>query len=238
MQGPKSVPLHLSAWRGASSRFYTGFRMGMLYMVIDPGKKGVDYCFVLTTIGVNTNFGGSADLRTSNFAELQRALIRELHYGVLPPGERDHHVMSRQQSSHHYDSVVDGSHDVSFMPRSWARAAIVIRINSLVSGCSAVRPVVVERMQDLLQYDIIPMIPLRGSISASGDLSPLSYICGAIQGKSTIRVLSGTSNAVYADTALAETGLEPVMIEAKEGLASKLYDGAAPLSSFSYCVIS
>ncbi|KAI8633454.1 phenylalanine and histidine ammonia-lyase [Xylariaceae sp. FL1651] len=169
--------------------------------------------------GVNTNFGGSADLRTSNFAELQRALIRELHYGVLPPGERDHHVTSRQQSSHHYDSVADGSNDVSFMPWSWARAAIVIRINSLVSGCSAVRPVVVERMQDLLHHDIIPMIPLRGSISASGDLSPLSYICGAIQGKSTIRVLSKTSNVVYADTALAETGLEPVMIEAKEGLA-------------------
>ncbi|GAW25908.1 putative phenylalanine ammonia-lyase [Rosellinia necatrix] len=63
------------------------------------------------------------------------------------------------------------------------------------------------------------MIPLRGSISASGDLSPLSYICGAIQGKPTIRVLSRTSNAVYADTALAETGLEPVKIEAKEGLA-------------------
>jgi phenylalanine ammonia-lyase len=212
--------------------------MGMLYMVIDPQQKGVDYCLILTTTGVNTNFGGSADLRTSKFAELQRALIRELHYGVLPPGERDHHVTSRQQSSHHYDSVVDGSHDVSFMPRSWARAAIVIRINSLVSGCSAVRPVVVERMQDLLQYDIIPMIPLRGSISASGDLSPLSYICGAIQGKSTIRVLSRTSNAVYADTALAEAGLEPIMIEAKEGLASKLYYGAAPLSLLSYRVIS
>ncbi|KAI0433803.1 phenylalanine and histidine ammonia-lyase [Xylaria sp. FL1042] len=163
--------------------------------------------------GVNTNFGGSADLRTSKFVELQRALIRELHYGVLPPGERDNRTALQEVPSSEH------CYDVSYIPWSWARAAIVIRINSLISGCSAVRPVIVERMRDLLQHDIIPMIPLRGSISASGDLSPLSYICGAIQGKPTIRVLSRASNTVYADTALANAGLEPVSLEAKEGLA-------------------
>ncbi|PHH64514.1 hypothetical protein CDD81_4293 [Ophiocordyceps australis] len=63
------------------------------------------------------------------------------------------------------------------------------------------------------------MIPLRGSISSSGDLSPLSYICGAIQGKSTIRVLSRDHEHVYADSAFAKAGLEPVVIQAKEGLA-------------------
>lgn len=64
------------------------------------------------------------------------------------------------------------------------------------------------------------MIPLRGSISASGDLSPLAYISGAIQGKSTIRVLRPNQKQdVYADEALAEAGLEPVSLMAKEGLA-------------------
>lgn len=64
------------------------------------------------------------------------------------------------------------------------------------------------------------MIPLRGSISSSGDLSPLSYICGAIQGKSTIRVLSRNHQGhVYADTAFANARLEPVVLQAKEGLA-------------------
>ncbi|KAI0190598.1 phenylalanine and histidine ammonia-lyase [Astrocystis sublimbata] len=172
--------------------------------------------------GVNTNFGGSADLRTTQFVELQRALIRELHYGVLPPGERDPRVMMQKQTSnkHQYDLLLEGTQDISYMPRSWSRAAIVIRINSLISGCSAVRPAIVERMRDLLEHDIIPMIPLRGSISASGDLSPLSYICGAIQGKSTIRVHSeGSSGMRYADTALADASLDPVRIEAKEGLA-------------------
>ncbi|KAI1279386.1 phenylalanine and histidine ammonia-lyase [Xylaria sp. FL0933] len=171
--------------------------------------------------GVNTNFGGSADLRTNKCIELQQALIRELHYGVLPPGERDHRTALQEtpSSENRYDLLLENGYDVSYIPWSWARAAIAIRINSLVSGCSAARPVIVERMRDLLQHDIIPMIPLRGSISASGDLSPLSYICGTIQGKPTIRILSRNSNMVYADTALANAGLKPVSLEAKEGLA-------------------
>ncbi|KAI0901035.1 phenylalanine and histidine ammonia-lyase [Annulohypoxylon nitens] len=171
--------------------------------------------------GVNTGFGGSADIRTKKLVELQRAVIRELHYGVLPPGERDHHIppLGACLSNHHHDVMLDTETEKSYMPRSWVRAAILIRINSLVSGCSAVRPVIVERMQDLLNYDIIPMIPMRGSISASGDLSPLSYICGAIQGKSSIRILSKDNRQLYADGALLNHNLEPLTLQAKEGLA-------------------
>ncbi|KAI1138394.1 phenylalanine and histidine ammonia-lyase [Hypoxylon sp. FL0543] len=171
--------------------------------------------------GVNTSFGGSADVRTKKLVELQRALIRELHYGVLPPGERDHHIPPLEASlaKHHHDVMLDTETERSYLPWPWARAAILIRINSLVSGCSAVRPVIVERMQDLLKYDIIPMIPMRGSISASGDLSPLSYICGAIQGKSSIRILSRDNQHLYADAAFFNHGLEPLALQAKEGLA-------------------
>ncbi|KAJ8128396.1 hypothetical protein O1611_g5240 [Lasiodiplodia mahajangana] len=171
--------------------------------------------------GVNTGFGGTADVRTRKVHELQHALIRELHYGILPPGKRDHNteLQKSDSSKHRFDLLLEGGSDASFMPWSWTRAAIAIRINSLISGCSAVRPVIVERMQDLLKHNIIPMIPLRGSISASGDLSPLSYICGAISAKATIRVLSRSPDAKYADTAFAEAGLEPVTLRMKEGLA-------------------
>ncbi|KAI0817137.1 phenylalanine and histidine ammonia-lyase [Xylaria sp. FL0064] len=171
--------------------------------------------------GVNTGFGGTADVRTRKVVELQHVLIRELHYGVLPPGKRDQYTLLQKSSSirYWYDLSRDENSDC-YMPWSWVRAAITIRINSLISGYSAVRPVVVERMQDLLKHDIIPMIPLRGSISASGDLSPLSYIAGAILGKSTIRVLSRTAGAgEYADIALTNAGLEPVELQMKEGLA-------------------
>lgn len=81
------------------------------------------------------------------------------------------------------------------------------------------RPVVIERLQDLLKHNIIPIIPLRGSISASGDLSPLSYIGGAILGKRTIRIFSKTEQNLTADRAFADAGLQPVCFQAKEGLA-------------------
>ncbi|KAJ5663654.1 hypothetical protein N7507_004385 [Penicillium longicatenatum] len=171
--------------------------------------------------GVNTGLGGSADIRTKKLVELQRALIRELHYGILPTGERDHRPLRLEEvlSKHCHDLSLESGLECTYLSWSWARASILIRINSLISGCSAVRPVIVQRMQDLLKHDIIPMIPLRGSISSSGDLSPLSYICGAIQGKSTIRVLSKGNQHVYADSAFEKVGLEPVVIQAKEGLA-------------------
>lgn len=64
------------------------------------------------------------------------------------------------------------------------------------------------------------MIPLRGSISASGDLSPLSYIGSSIQGKPSTRLLSRNYHEhVYADTAFAAKTLEPVTLRAMEGLA-------------------
>lgn len=171
---------------------------------------------------MNTGFGGSADIRTKRFVELQRALIRELHYGILPPGKRDQNIaiLDEYLGKHQYDLSLDTGAESSYLPWSWARASILIRINSLISGCSAVRPVIVERMQDLLKHSIIPMIPLRGSISSSGDLSPLSYICGAIQGKSTIRILSRENQDLYADMAFIDASLEPVTIQAKEGLAT------------------
>ncbi|KAI1097217.1 L-Aspartase-like protein [Jackrogersella minutella] len=171
--------------------------------------------------GVNTSFGGSADIRTKKFVEIQQALIRELHYGILPPGKRNHHMEPLEESldKHRWDLLLDSSSESFYLPWSWTRAAILIRINSLISGFSAVRPVIVERMQDLLGHHILPMIPLRGSISASGDLSPLSYICGAIQGKSTIQILSKDKENIYADTAFANAKLEPVTLQAKEGLA-------------------
>ncbi|KAI0480586.1 phenylalanine and histidine ammonia-lyase [Xylariaceae sp. FL0804] len=172
--------------------------------------------------GVNTGFGGTADTRTNKLVELQRALIREFHYGVLPSAKRDARtaLQASPVHKHRHDMVFEYDSDANtHLPWSWTRAAILIRVNSLIAGASAVRPVIVERMMDLLKHDIIPMIPLRGSISASGDLSPLSYICGAIQAKPTIRVLSRGLENIYADMAFANAGLDPLQLQAKEGLA-------------------
>jgi phenylalanine ammonia-lyase len=54
------------------------------------------------------------------------------------------------------------------MPESWVRAAMLVRVNSLIRGHSAVRWELIERLVELLKANIVPLVPLRGSISASG----------------------------------------------------------------------
>ena len=69
---------------------------------------------------------------------------------------------------------------------------MAVRANSLARGHSGVRSVVIDGLVNLLNNDLVPLIPLRGSISASGDLIPLSYIAGALQGKGNIYVWANT----------------------------------------------
>jgi len=104
---------------------------------------------------------------------------------------------------------------------------MLTRCNSLVRGHSAVRTEVIERIASLLMYEITPVVPLRGSISASGDLSPLSYIAGVIEGSPDIfvRVGKGTQKTMNAQQALQEFNLPPITLAAKEGLG--LLNGTA-----------
>lgn len=99
---------------------------------------------------------------------------------------------------------------------------MLVRLNSLTSGYSGVRPVVIESLVELLKRNIIPRIPLRGSISASGDLMPLSYIGAALEGKRSIQVWvgDGTNRRIMsAAEALSESSLVPLQLRPKEGLA-------------------
>lgn len=110
------------------------------------------------------------------------------------------------------------------MPESWVRAAMIIRLNSLSYGASGLQLSTMNALAQLLEHDITPRIPIRGSISASGDLSPLSYIGGVLQGKPTLTTWAGDRRTgqrriLRADVALAEANITPVKLEAKEGLA-------------------
>ena len=110
------------------------------------------------------------------------------------------------------------------MPETWARASMLVRLNSLASGASGIKVSTIEALALLIEEDIVPRIPLRGSISASGDLSPLSYIGGLMQGKPSITVWigdrsKGTRRIQRADYALAQLRIAPVKYGPKEGLA-------------------
>lgn len=115
------------------------------------------------------------------------------------------------------------------MPESWVRASMLIRLNSLASGVSGVKETTIKTLLQILDAGITPQIPIKGSISASGDLSPLSYIGGVVQGKPGLnawtRDADGNRCLKRADVALAEKSIKPVTLGAKEGLA--LVNGTA-----------
>ena len=108
------------------------------------------------------------------------------------------------------------------MPEAWVRSTLAIRSNSLAHGNSGVRSVLVDSLIYILNNNIIPVIHLRGSISASGDLIPLSYIAGALQGSPGVQVrVDGHEGRqqVGADVALSNYFKAPLRLGPKEGLA-------------------
>ncbi|KAK3104359.1 hypothetical protein FSP39_000276 [Pinctada imbricata] len=106
----------------------------------------------LVVYGINTGFGGSAEVRSWKLEDVQRALIRHVNAG-----------MGRM------------------FPSEKVRAAMVTRANCLAKGYSGVRPIVPQTLVNMINSDISPQVPLRGSVSASGDLMPLGYIAAALR---------------------------------------------------------
>jgi histidine ammonia-lyase len=139
--------------------------------------------------GVNTGFGRLADVRIPDerLADLQRNLLRSHACGVGEPFAED---------------VV--------------RAMLLLRANVLAGGYAGVRPVLVERLVDLLNAGVHPVVPCQGSVGASGDLAPLAHLA---------LVLIGEGEALYqgdrlaAAEALARAGLPRLELAPKEGLA-------------------
>ncbi|HEX3694684.1 MAG TPA: aromatic amino acid ammonia-lyase [Polyangia bacterium] len=95
-------------------------------------------------------------------------------------------------------------------------AVVAVRLASLSRGHSGVRPVVLERLVDLLAHRILPQIPSEGSVGASGDLTPLSYVAATLIGE---REVSFRGQIVSAKTALEACGLRPLVLQPKESLA-------------------
>jgi histidine ammonia-lyase len=96
------------------------------------------------------------------------------------------------------------------------RAMLVLRANTLALGHSGCRPVLVERIAAVLDAGILPVVPSRGSVGASGDLAPLAHLALPLIGRGQVEL---NGQVVPALLALREAGIEPLVLEAKEGLA-------------------
>lgn len=107
-----------------------------------------------------------------------------------------------------------------------ARAVVAVRLCSLARGYSGVSHALLQRLAWMLNEDVIPVIPSEGSVGASGDLTPLSYIAGALVGE---RDVYYQGRIVSIAEVYAEKGLQPLVMRPKEGLA--LMNGTAVMTA-------
>ncbi len=108
------------------------------------------------------------------------------------------------------------------------RGMMLLRANALAKGYSGIRTQVITLLIEMLNRNVVPVIPQQGSVGASGDLAPLAHLALVLIGEGWATV--GHSQEVLpGDQALRRAGLEPVVLEAKEGLA--LINGTQAMSS-------
>ena len=107
------------------------------------------------------------------------------------------------------------------------RAVLVARLNSLAQGVSGVRYELLDRLTTMLQQDVLPRIPEEGSVGASGDLTPLSYVAAVLAGEREVIDPEGG----FRPTAevFAERGIQPLTLRPKEGLA--IMNGTAVMTA-------
>jgi len=103
------------------------------------------------------------------------------------------------------------------MPAHEVRLAQILRLNSLMRGHSGVRESLLRELAELFNREFIPVVPQQGSVGASGDLAPLSHMAAAYMGVGQAQIGNGPAQSAAA--ALREVGIDPIQLEAKEGLA-------------------
>ena len=149
--------------------------------------------------GINTGFGNLAEIRVEkkDLRQLQRNLLRSHAAGVGPP-----------------------------LSIPEARALLLLRANVLAKGLSGIRLPTLALAIDMLNRDVVPLVPERGSVGASGDLAPLAHLALSLigEGEAYFR-----GDRLPAREALARADLRPITLEAKEGLA--LVNGTQAMSA-------
>ena len=111
-------------------------------------------------------------------------------------------------------------------PREIVRAMLLLRANTLALGHSGCRPVVVDLLLAFLEHGLHPVVPAQGSVGASGDLAPLAHLALPLIGRGQVELGGQVLPALLA---LREAGVEPLRLEAKEGLA--LLNGTQMMSA-------
>ena len=172
---------------------------------VERVDRCADFCHELSLgdkayYGINTGFGKFARTRISvdDASRLQTNLLR---------------------------SHATGMGDL--LPNDIVRLMMLLRVNSLLWGFSGVSTVLVEQLIAFINLGFVPVIPMYGSVGASGDLAPLAHMALPLIGEGEVSV---QGRRVPAKKALSEAGLEPLTLRPKEGLA--LINGTQMMTAF------
>ena len=169
--------------------------------------------------GVTTGFGSNADKLLG--AHRARDELRGGNPDVKEGIRRDATLMEELQ----YNLVVTHAVCVGApLAPDVVRAMFAIRINTLMRGHSGIRASTLQALAELLNHDIVPVIPEKGSVGASGDLAPLSHLAIVLLGEGEAFC---KGERVPGAEALRRVGLAPVRLSFKEGLA--LNNGTAQM---------
>ena len=143
----------------------------------------------LAVYGISTGFGKLSDVHVGRdqITPLQHNLVRSHASGIGEPFTEEE-----------------------------VRALMLLRANVLAKGLSGARPVVAERLCDLLNHHVYPVIPCRGSVGASGDLAPLAHLALVLIGEGEV---FSASTTITGREAFEGIGVPPLDLQAKEGLA-------------------
>jgi histidine ammonia-lyase len=149
--------------------------------------------------GINTGFGDLAKVTIPNdeLCQLQSNLIRSHAVAMGNP-----------------------------FPENIVRGSLLLRANTLARGASGARPELLQALLDLLNANVIPLVPEQGSLGASGDLAPLAHIALTLMGEGYAFY---KGEKLKSAQALKKAGLKPVQLQAKEGLA--LINGTPVMSA-------
>ncbi len=152
--------------------------------------------------GVNTGFGALADTRVGeeDLAALQRAILMS-HAAATGEPLNDETV----------------------------RALLLLRARTLAAGYSGVRSELPERLITLLNLNLLPVVPGKGSVGASGDLAQLAHLAQPLIGEGRLRAAGDARQGRPAADVLAEHGIEPLTLAPKEGLS--LVNGTEPMQA-------
>jgi tyrosine ammonia-lyase len=172
------------------------------YAGITKARSHLERCIAENRVvyGVTTGFGPLADRSTpsSRISELQRNLIYHLATGVGAP-----------------------------LGYAEARGLLFARLLSILGGASGASPVLVDLMVAVLNADLAPFVPEKGTVGASGDLTPSAHMALALMGEGAFVSPSGAINE--GDVALRKAGLLPYQLDGRDGLA--LVNGTSAMTA-------